>query len=264
MPREPNTSDARGMWDVTRPNQQRNAAYGERWPDPFVPVPPRVNCAYADSTNWTVQSPYNGTGNGDMQNAPWTTNGSGGLWNGWGMSSGNCDMKGFLVGTNGSKTDYVLNWITAGNPYGGPNTEYNTAQVRITMGTSNNSNGNRVYEAFIPIAFAGSNGNATYRKLELPPNGNTHSGMGSTTLTIGSWYLVSLSWDHNWNDNPSAPYSTYICGNSQTSETHTISGDSVYMSFASWGGSNPTNWNSKYSNGSSVGCGVIPLMGIGY
>ena len=196
-----------------------------------------------------------------MQNAPWTTNGSGALWNGWGMSSGNCDMKGINVSTTGSKTTYNLAWITAGNPYGGANTEYNTAQVRITTGVSNNSDANRVYESYIPVALAGSNGAATYRKVDLPVTGSI---MGTTSLTMGNWYLISLSWDHTWNDNPSAPYSTYICGNSQGSETHTISGDSVTMTFASWQGGNPTNWASKYSNGSSVGCGVIPLLGISY
>jgi len=41
MARQPNSSpgEADGIWDVTRPNQQRNAAYGERWPDPYVPPP---------------------------------------------------------------------------------------------------------------------------------------------------------------------------------------------------------------------------------
>jgi len=258
MAREPNQSEARGIWDVTRPNQQRNAIYGERWPTPYVP---QVNCAYADSTNWTVQSPYNGTGNGNMQNAPWTTSGQGGLWNGWGMSSAACDMKGFLVTTNGSKTTYNLAWITAGNPYGGPNAEVNTAQVRITIGNSNNSDGNRVYESYIPVSLPGSNGAATYRKVDLPVNGSI---MGTTSLSIGTQYMVSLSWDHTWNDNPSAPYSTYICGNSQYSESHTISGDSVTMSFSAYSGSNPTSWASKSSNGSSVGCGVIPLLGISY
>ena len=29
MAREPNQTEARGIWDVTRPNQQRNAIYGE-------------------------------------------------------------------------------------------------------------------------------------------------------------------------------------------------------------------------------------------
>ena len=258
MPREPNSIEARGIWDVTRPNQQRNATYGEHWPPTYIP---QTNCAFADSTNWTVQSPYNGTGNGNMQNAPWTTNGNGALWNGWGMSSSATDMKGFRVTTSGSKPTYNLAWITAGNPYGGPNTENNTIHVRITVGNSNNSDGNRVYESYIPIAFPGSNGMATYRKVDLPVNGSI---MGSTSLTIGSQYLLSLSWDHTWNDNPSAPYSTYICGNSQTSETHTIGSDSVVMHFTSWQGSNPTNWASKYSNGSSVGCGVIPLLGIAY
>ena len=39
MPRQPNTDDATGIWDVTRPNQQRNAKYGERWPETYIPVP---------------------------------------------------------------------------------------------------------------------------------------------------------------------------------------------------------------------------------
>ena len=37
MAREPNQTEARGMWDVTRSNQQRNAIYGERWPTPYIP-----------------------------------------------------------------------------------------------------------------------------------------------------------------------------------------------------------------------------------
>ncbi len=32
MPRQPNDTTAIGSWDVTRPNQQRNANYGDRWP----------------------------------------------------------------------------------------------------------------------------------------------------------------------------------------------------------------------------------------
>jgi len=39
MPRIPNVNDAVGMWDVTRPNQQRNAAYGERWPVTYIQPP---------------------------------------------------------------------------------------------------------------------------------------------------------------------------------------------------------------------------------
>ena len=43
MARQPNTTDAKGVWNVTRPNQQRNAEYGERWP-PTQTFPPN----YAD------------------------------------------------------------------------------------------------------------------------------------------------------------------------------------------------------------------------
>lgn len=39
MARQPNTTDANGIWDVTRPNQHRNAAYGQRWPETYVPTP---------------------------------------------------------------------------------------------------------------------------------------------------------------------------------------------------------------------------------
>ncbi len=40
MPRKPDQTDATGMWDVTHPNQQRDAIYGEKWPLPALAPPP--------------------------------------------------------------------------------------------------------------------------------------------------------------------------------------------------------------------------------
>jgi len=55
MARQPNDTTAKGMWDVTRPNQMRNAQYGNRWPM----MPPDFATGYASRTNYLTSGDAN-------------------------------------------------------------------------------------------------------------------------------------------------------------------------------------------------------------
>jgi len=55
MPRQPNNTTAVGMWNVTRPNQQRNAHYGERWPM----MPPNYATGYVSRTSYLTSGDAN-------------------------------------------------------------------------------------------------------------------------------------------------------------------------------------------------------------
>ena len=63
MARQPNITDAKGVWNVTRPNQQRNAEYGERWPPTQVFPPNYVQGYVSRYTGWNSGNlntyPYN-------------------------------------------------------------------------------------------------------------------------------------------------------------------------------------------------------------
>ena len=50
MPRQPNDTTAIGPWNVTRPNEQRNARYGERWPM----MPPDYATGYITRNNFVT------------------------------------------------------------------------------------------------------------------------------------------------------------------------------------------------------------------
>ena len=252
MAREPNQTEARGMWDVTRPNQQRNAIYGERWPTPYIPYT-FEKCAFSRSNyGGSISGVYTGLANGNGTNIG---TGYPVLYNGWGYGQTSMDWVSFQVwDSNGWPSDpYTLDWIMISRPY---NASFWTDYVvRISTGTDFSSN--VVYETGGSIYLNTSSSVATYQRLDLP---NTGTLQGTTNLTMNTDYNIGLKYTSGWWTY--SGNSAYMAsGVHTTQQTHTLTnGRTVGMSW--FDQVSNANWNGYSNNGTGSSYGQLYLYGL--
>lgn len=187
MPREPNQTEARGMWDVTRPNQQRNAIYGERWPLTYVPGPPLPDVLFTRSSLAGWGASYSGTNNldGSLFYPQYNPG-----WVGWGYGSGQyLDGLGFQVsGGGGQHSQFILNWIYLPTIYTvstGNTVQVSDVQFEIRICTGHTPDvASRVYEhngTYQPTPAA----DYDFKPYHMPQTGNVY---GSTLLNFNTIY----------------------------------------------------------------------------
>tara|TARA_R110002020_G_scaffold112669_1_gene259110 strand:+ start:3658 stop:4404 length:747 start_codon:yes stop_codon:yes gene_type:complete len=226
MARQPNSTDAKGMWDVTRPNQQRNAIYGERWPDPFVPVPTGPHVLFTRDDRGGLGASYSGLNNltGATTIGGWPP-----MNNGWGFGGGQyADSLGFATQWFALTPNFKINWIYFPCFYTSQSGSF-AYEIRICSGLTGDTSA-RVYETagvFSPKV----DPSGGFERVDLPVTGTTY---GTMHLNTGAWYQIM--WHTNWN----GANSSYASCN-RSSHTVTHNGLAQSMSWA-----NPLNvslWN---------------------
>jgi len=252
MAREPNQTEARGIWDVTRPNQQRNAIYGERWPLPYVEQPD-VLFTRSSLAGWGPS--YSGTNNLDGSLFfPQYNPG----WEGWGYAQAQyLDTLAFQVsGGGGVHTQFTLDWMYFPTTY--PSQTYVATEIqfeiRICTGYTP-AIGSRVYEhhgSYFPTPALSYN----FVPYHLPQTGNVY---GSTLLNFNTVYqfnwhcsqgLVNGAWSAGWGGSNS----NYMSAN-QNPHQVSFGGQTYQMDWYS--GQNHSAWNGYYNLGTDTWGGTM-------
>ena len=258
MAREPNQTEARGIWDVTRPNQQRNAIYGERWPLTYVPPPPAPDVLFTRQTQYGWGPAYSGTNNTTGANfVPQTS--ANPSWTGWGMGSGQyASGLGFMVsGGGGTYSQFTLDWIYLPTIYAGQSNTLPQVQfeIRICNGLTA-ATGSRVYENYEYNWSPNPAINYNFKPYNLPATGNVY---GSTLLNFNTQYQLTWhnvqglvngsSWLGGWGN----VHANYMSANQQTHNV-SFSGQTYSMTWY-----DPQNINQWYSSGTwltNIGTGT--------
>ena len=258
MARQPNSTDAYGIWDVTRPNQQRNAIYGERWPTAYVPPPPAPDVLFTRQTQYGWGPAYSGTNNTTGANfVPQTS--ANPSWTGWGMGSGQyASGLGFQVsGGGGQHSQFTLNWIYLPTVYAGQGNTLSQVQfqIRICQGLTA-AVGSRVYEHYEYNYDPNPAINYNFKPYELPATGNVY---GSTLLNFNTQYqltwnnvqgLVGGAWGGGWNK----IHANYMTAN-QNPHNVSFSGQTYSMTW--YDPQNISSWNSYTNIGTGVWGGTM-------
>lgn len=255
MPREPNTSDARGMWDVTRPNQQRNAEYGERWPPTYVPYSSQQQYIRRQSGTW------GGLTDGTTTNAypvtnPAGTNLSG--TSGWSFSGNNCDAISFYVESSYATT-YQINKFAVGALNNVSSADTNNNYFYLAINETRYTGGTELYQKYYPqynfvwwgngSSFANSYG---VQLITLPSTDSYSRSIPTLTVGTNQWYTAKMGYASGGEGSMNAYAGSSWDYNGSTGRherTITTGGGTVTMVFDTpyfngggvWGSSNGTN-----------------------
>lgn len=267
MARQPNTSDADGMWGVTRPNQQRNAKYGQRWPETYVAYTP-IQYYYrrmqsGNPTQITDGTSTNAYGFASTESNPGT---SGLTGSSWGYSYGpNTDAISFVIYTPPGHTGtekFSINRLSMGamNTHSTTKTNNDTFVIEIVNGmtTGGASVWYKEYAAGQFTFYGNSSGYANHNGVQLLTLPSVDSNNVAMSLDYNNWYTAMLGWTgtgenfqtYSMTPAPNSPYERTI---STQLGNATMQWAAPTFNGSAWRGS---------GNGTAVNSGQFQVFGV--